>query len=77
MRRDPSQVALVARTGKGKGGPKDKKKKEKSDVRCMYCKKLGHVTDECRKMKKDKEEKEKKAKTKDGVTPSRALSTTY
>ena len=33
---------------------------------CMYCKKKGHTTNECRKIKADKEEKNKKAEPKEG-----------
>jgi len=35
---------------------------DKSKIKCYYCQKLGHKSNECRKKKKDTEEKEKKDK---------------
>jgi hypothetical protein len=35
---------------------------DKSKIKCYYCQKLGHKSNECRKNKKDAEEKEKKDK---------------
>jgi Integrase core domain/gag-polypeptide of LTR copia-type/GAG-pre-integrase domain len=43
-----------------------KKKKDKSEITCFYCKKSGHKSNECRKKKRDLEEKEKKEKEKAG-----------
>ena len=43
-RKNPAQTALLAHRGKGKG--KDQKG-DKSKKKCSYCKKKGHVKEEC------------------------------
>ena len=43
-RKNPVQTALLAHRGKGKG--KDQKG-DKSEKKCSYCKKKGHVKEEC------------------------------
>ena len=55
-RKNPTaQTALIAHGGKGKGKDKGDKGKKK----CAYCKKKGHVKDECRRLKaaENKEQK--------------------
>ncbi|THH12698.1 hypothetical protein EUX98_g9791, partial [Antrodiella citrinella] len=56
--RDPAAVAYAAKFGKPGAQkfskPKDSEKKKK---KCDYCKKSGHVKEECRKMKADNEAK--------------------
>jgi Reverse transcriptase (RNA-dependent DNA polymerase)/gag-polypeptide of LTR copia-type/GAG-pre-integrase domain len=47
-RKNPAQTALLAHGGKGKG--KDQKG-DKSKKKCSYCKKKGHVKEECRRLK--------------------------
>jgi hypothetical protein len=44
-RKNPAQTALLAHRGKGQG--KDQKG-DKSKKKCSYCKKKGHVKEECR-----------------------------
>ena len=39
-----------------------KKKSNKAQVKCYYCQKLGHKSNECQKKKRDMEQKEKKEK---------------
>src|SRR5216683_959458 len=39
-----------------------KKKSNKAQVKCYYCQKLGHKSNECQKKKRDTEQKEKKEK---------------
>lgn len=46
-------TALVARYGKGKGNPGAKSADPKKKLKCDYCKKRGHVKDECRKLQAD------------------------
>ena len=43
-------------------------KADKSKIKCYYCQKLGHKSNECRKKKKDAEEKEKKEKGNSATT---------
>ena len=52
-----AQTALLAHSGKGKGKEQEKGDKEKK--KCSYCKKKGHIRDECRHLKaaKNKEHK--------------------
>ena len=45
-------------------------KTDKSKIKCFYCQKMGHKSNECRKKKKDAEEKEKKEKDKGGAQKS-------
>ena len=44
--KNPAQMALVAHRGKGKGKEKSKKD-NKSKKKCSYCKKKGHLKEEC------------------------------
>jgi hypothetical protein len=41
-----------------------RKQGDKSNIKCFYCTKVGHKSNECRKKKRDMEEKEKKEKEK-------------
>jgi hypothetical protein len=52
-----------------------KKKSDKAQVKCYYCQKLGHKSNECRKKKRDTEQKEKKEKEKGSTsqTPGKAV----
>jgi hypothetical protein len=52
-----------------------KKKSNKAQVKCYYCQKLGHKSNECRKKKRDTEQKEKKEKEKGSAsqTPGKAV----
>jgi hypothetical protein len=55
-----AQTALVAHMGgKGKGSRKDGKDGNQLK-KCSYCKKKGHIKDECRKLKAHQESKESK-----------------
>ena len=51
-------MALVAHGGKGKGKEKSKKD-HKSEKKCSYCKKKGHLKEECRQLKADENKDEK------------------
>ena len=44
-----AQTALLAHGGKGKGKEREKGDKEKK--KCSYCKKKGHIRDECHRLK--------------------------
>jgi len=52
-----------------------KKKSDKAQVKCYYCQKLGHKSNECQKKKRDTEQKEKKEKEKGSAsqTPGKAV----
>jgi len=41
-------MALLAHSGKGKGKEREKGDKDK---KCAYCKRKGHIRDECRRLK--------------------------
>jgi hypothetical protein len=43
-----AQMALLAHSGKGKGKEREKGDKDK---KCAYCKRKGHIRDECRRLK--------------------------
>ena len=45
-------------------------KTDKSKIKCFYCQKMGHKSNECCKKKKDAKEKEKKDKDKGGAQKS-------
>ena len=49
-----------------------KKKGDKGNIQCYYCKKNGHKSPDCRKKKRDAEEKEKKEKG-NGARPAKAV----
>ena len=54
------------------------KKGDKQKVKCHYCKKSGHKSNECRKKKRDEEEKDKDKKDKDKSstnTPAKSVNT--
>jgi hypothetical protein len=52
-----------------------KKKSDRAQVKCYYCQKLGHKSNECRKKKRDTEQKEKKEKEKGSASqmPGKAV----
>ena len=52
-----------------------KKKSDKAQVKCYYCQKLGHKSNECRKKKRDTEQTGKKEKEKGSAsqTPGKAV----
>ena len=50
-----AQTALLAHGGKGKGKDKGDKGKKK----CTYCKKKGHMKDECRHLKASENKEQK------------------
>ena len=65
-----SQVALLARTAKGKAAPQKsfgKKDDKRSSIQCNHCKKKGHIKSECRKLKAELAAKPDSSK---GNTPS-------
>ena len=72
-----AQTALVAQTGrKGKGPAKDGKDGNKLK-KCSYCKKKGHIKDECRKLKAHLESKpsdSKSAEKKEGDLTAKVAS---
>ena len=43
-------------------------KADKSKIKCYYCQKLGHKSNECHKKKKNAKEKEKKEKENSTIT---------
>ena len=61
-RKNPAQTALLAHGGKGKG--KDQKG-DKLKKKCSYCKKKGHIKEECRRLKAA-ENKDQKPSTSNG-----------
>jgi hypothetical protein len=52
-------------------------KADKSKIKCFYCHKKGHKSNECRKKKKDAEEKEKENKQKGSGAQSNKLVNTH
>ena len=60
--KNPAQTALLAHGKRGKGKESKDQKGDKAKKKCTYCKKKGHMKDECRRLKPD-ENKEGKPST--------------
>lgn len=48
-------------------------KGDKSKIKCHYCQKIGHKSNECRKKKRDAEEKDRKEKKGDGMHTTKSV----